>query len=164
MAAYRPAFGVCYVRAVFGVGQENHVHLECRARQLVPIGGRHKPPSRKKDVLTAFEDFQEANLRSSALVGTFVVPPDGLPSESVIRAMSEPLTVGGVSVRLSEGVFSIEGTPVSAVSWWLDEDSGEFYVRLIAAGDKDRLVGSCMVEALDLLNRHFKVLVMHEEP
>lgn len=161
-ALYRPQVGTAYVRVHTMGATGRHLHVDCALRQIFPEGQTAKATHKKAEVIDFIEAFAGLSV-DLGVTGVFVLRLDDLPDGGLIRPLLLEREADDVTIRLTQGALSLDGTPVKSIGWLWDPEGKDIAID-IAAQRSATIDSDYLLEAFDLIERLFRIFVLRRGP
>ena len=158
VAKYKSGKVDAYVRLGSGRKPGKHLHVDCAVAAHFPKGKEPETTHSKAEVLNLLACVEGADL-AARITGTFALPLENIAPSGLVGSMHLRTTGGKVSIEVTASTFSITGTALKEVTWWIPPKSKIMHLRL-AAERKLRVTTSYIKDSLDWLYEQLDSLVI----
>lgn len=144
-----------------GLGETGHLHFDIATRANFQGPRKPKPTHTWSHIQSLLGRIAGQKIQARA-IGVFTLLLEKLPQSSFMRMLSVESKSPKVSMKLTGGTFSVSGTAIQRLSWFL-EDDGKGIVITLRATVKATVNETYFVDLFKLLNESFKALVLGDE-
>ena len=160
VARYRTSSGTALVRAwIEGKGNTRYLHVDCALREYFPKGLIPKITHKKAEVTRIIERVVGRDIDVS-IVGCFEVPMAKLPEGGIIRLLSEEQKTTSISMKMTQGTFSLTGAPIKRIEWRESKDKKRLLNVIIEGDIRSTVSEKHMCEMWEWIEKQFKLFVL----
>jgi len=159
IARYRTQSGTALVRAWLSGKRAHYLHVDCALREYFPKDNIPKVTNTKAEVMRIIERTVGYDIDVS-IIGCFEVPMTKLPEGAIIRLLSEEQRTASISMKMTNGTFSLTGAPIRRIDWReLKDEKSLLHVKI--HGDiRSTISEQYMCEMWEWINTQFKLFVL----
>ena len=160
VARYRTQSGTALVRSwIYGKGNTRYLHVDCALREYFPKDNIPKVTHTKAEVISIIERAVGHDIDVS-IIGCFEVPMIKLPKGAIIRLLSEEQKTASISMKMTEGTFSLTGAPIETIDWRELKDKKSLLHVKIQGDIRSTVSEKYMCEMWEWINTQFKLFVL----
>lgn len=160
VARYRTPLGTALVRAwIVSKDDKRYLHVDCALREYFPKGRVPKVTHTKAEVTRIIERAVGRDIDVN-IVGCFKVPMGKLPEGGIIRLLVEEQKTASISMKMTQGTFSLTGAPIKRIDWRESKDKKRLLHVIIEGGIRSTVSEKHMCEMWEWIDKQFKLFVL----